>query len=291
MKLLSLATALLGFAAFVSAQEVDKRLIDISETELQVTEVHKPNLDTFIVTVQRKDDLLADDGTFLAERDMSVAFNFDVQNHELFLNNVPLSLEDSEEPITLTVDIEAGLIVGPAIDPETNPEELLSFFDPGLVKVEVTASTEFATLEDGTVVRRVTLQETIIEVNGQEIEQTEAVQQIFEIMPDGTLGNYTPLKGGRCQSGKDFEAFMKSVDEWFSSLNWPVLAIVGLVASGMFVASATSLRSLVKKRREARLAQYAQLQQQDEEYVQVAIMDDKKAGLDEDDEKKPLTSQ
>ncbi|KAG0070939.1 hypothetical protein BGZ93_001522, partial [Podila epicladia] len=83
MKLLSLATVLLGFAALVSAQEVDKRLVDISETELEVKEIqNNKGIDTFVVTVQRTDDLLADDGTFLAERVMAVAFNFDVQNHE-----------------------------------------------------------------------------------------------------------------------------------------------------------------------------------------------------------------
>ncbi|KAF8953857.1 hypothetical protein BGZ52_011783, partial [Haplosporangium bisporale] len=82
MKLLSLATVLLGFAALVSAQEVDKRLVDISETDLEVKEIQSKDIDTFVVTVQRTDDLLADDGTFLAERVMAVAFNFDVQNHE-----------------------------------------------------------------------------------------------------------------------------------------------------------------------------------------------------------------
>ncbi|KAG0346306.1 hypothetical protein BG005_000844, partial [Podila minutissima] len=82
MKLLSLATVLLGFAALVSAQEVDKRLIDISETQLEVKEIQNKGIDTFVVTVQRTDDLLADDGTFLAERVMAVAFNFDVQNNE-----------------------------------------------------------------------------------------------------------------------------------------------------------------------------------------------------------------
>jgi len=286
MKLFSLATALLALTAIVSAQDIDKRLVDVSDTELEVKEVHnKPNIDTFVVTVQRTDDLLADDGTFLAERVMSVAFDFDVQDHEVLINKVPLGLESqAEEPITVTVTVEAGVVVGPALDPETKVDDLMDAFDTGLVTVEVTASTEFVTTEDGSIVRRVTLQETIVEVNGIEISQTDAAQQVFEIMPDGSLGSYTPLPFGNsgCQQGKEFEDAMKSVDEWFHSLNWPAFLCAGLVAICMFVFSATSLRSVIKKRREAR---YAKIHQEEvsEDFVQVAVIDNKT-----DDEKKPL---
>ncbi|KAG0319275.1 hypothetical protein BGZ99_005204 [Dissophora globulifera] len=286
MKLFSLATALLALTAVVSAQEIDKRLVDVSNTELEVKEEHtKPNIDTFVVTVQRTDDLLADDGTFLAERVMAVAFDFDVQDHEVLINKVPLHLESPEtpeEPITVTMTVEAGVIVGPALDPETKVDDLMDAFDTGLVTVEVTASTEFVTTEDGSVVRRVTLRETIVEVNGVEITQTDAAQQVIEIMPDGSLGSYTPLPFG-CQQNEEFENAMKSIDEWFRSLNWPAFLCAGLVAVSMFVFSATSVRSLIKKRRAAR---YAKIQQEEaiEDFVQVAVMDDKKL----DDEKKAL---
>ncbi|KAF9964268.1 hypothetical protein BGZ70_006698 [Mortierella alpina] len=281
MKLFSVATALLALAAFASAQEVDKRLVDISETQVNVVEAvqTKPNVDTFVVTVQRTDDLLTDEGGFLAERVMSVAFNFDVQNHEVLLNNVPLALEpkDSpEDPVTLTVEVNAALFVGPGLDPSVE-----SLMDAGLVTVQVQALTEFVTAEDGSLVRRVTLQETIVEVNGREIKQTQVAQQIIEIMPDGTLGSYTPLPGSGCQQDGLDEA-MEALDNWFRSLNWPGFVLAGMVAISMFVLSATSLRSLVRKRREAR---YAKVQQAEasEEYVQVAIADEKY-----DDEKKAL---
>jgi len=286
MKLFSIATALVALAALVSAQnaEVDKRLIDISDTELEVKEVHTgPNIDTFVVTVQRTDDLLADDGTFLAERIMSVAFDFDVQNHEVLLNKVPLPLESGqpEEPVTVTVTVEAGVVVGPALDPETPMEDLMEAFDTGLVTVQVTASTEFVTAEDGSVIRRVTLQESIVEVNGHEITQTDAAQQVIEIMPDGSLGSYTPLSLGSsgCQ-GSDLDEVMKSIDDWFRSLNWPAFLVAGMVALSMFVVSATSLRALILKRRQAR---YAKIQQDEaiEEFVQVAVIDDKKLLEDE----------
>ncbi|KAG0055659.1 hypothetical protein BGZ83_007811 [Gryganskiella cystojenkinii] len=299
MKLFSIATALLALTVLVSAQEVDKRLVDVSDTELEVKEVHtKPNMDTFVVTVQRTDDLLADDGTFLAERIMSVAFDFDVQDHEILMNKVRLPLEtqeQAEEPITVTVNVEAAVIVGPALDPETPVDDLMNAFDKGLVTVQVTASTEFVTAEDGSIVRRVTLQETIVEVNGLEIAQTDAAQQVIEIMADGSLGSYTPLPFGNnaksCgeQAQQDFEEAMKSIDEWFHSLNWPAFVGAGLVAICMFVFSATSLRALVQKRRELRRQQaYAKVQQQEEEaeFVQVAVIDEKTAF--DDEEKKAL---
>ncbi|KAF9116809.1 hypothetical protein BGX27_010426 [Mortierella sp. AM989] len=285
MKLFSLATALLALTALVSAQDVEKRLVDISETELEVKEVHtKPNVDTFVVTVQRTDDLLADDGTFLAERVMAIAFDFDVQDHEVLINKVPLKLESQEkpeEPITVTVTMNAGVIVGPALDPETKMDDLMNAFDTGLVTVQVTASTDFVTAEDGSIIRRVTLQETIVEVNGHEIIQTDAAQQVLEIMPDGSLGSYTPIpfgKGG-CQLGNEFDEAIKSVEEWFHSLNWPAFICASTIAFAMFLVSAATLRSMVQKRRQAR---YAKIHQEDvsEEFVQVAVIDDKK--LDEE---------
>ncbi|KAF9569143.1 hypothetical protein EC968_002736 [Mortierella alpina] len=282
MKLFSAATALLALAAFASAQDVDKRLVDISETQVDVVEAvqTKPNLDTFKVTVQRKDDLLTDDGAFLAERVVSIEFNIDVQNNEVLLNNVPLALEskdaEDQNKAVSTVVVQASLYTG--LDPSI--EQLM---DAGLVTVQVQALTEFVATEDGSLVRRVTLQETIVEVNGQEIKQTEVVQQVIEIMPDGSLGSYTPLPRTGCQQDGLDEA-MEAVDNWFRSLNWPGLVLAGMVAVSMFVLSATSLRSLIHKRREARYAQVHQAEVS-EDYVQVAIVDEKC-----DDEKKALVN-
>lgn len=197
---------------------------------------------------------------------------------------MPLESQDDEpeKPIQVTMTVEADVIVGPAVDPETSVDDLMNAFDTGLVTVQVTATTEFVTTEDGVVVRRVTLQETIVEVNGHEISQTDAAQQVIEIMPDGSLGSYTPITFGKkgCQG---LAGAMSSAKEFFHSLNWPAFLIVGAVAASMFVFSATSLRSLIKKRRQAR---YAKIQQDEasDEFIQVAVIDDKKL----DDEKKAL---
>ncbi|KAG0262747.1 hypothetical protein BG011_009787 [Mortierella polycephala] len=287
MKLFSIATALLALTALVSAQEVDKRLIDISDTQLEVKEVYNNDnsIDTFVVTVQRTDDLLADDGTFLAERIMSVAFNFDVKDHEVLLNKVALPLEvqeKPEEPITVTVTVEAALIVGPALDPETNIDDLMNAFDKGLVTVQVTASTEFLTADDGSIVRRLTLRETIVEVNGHEITQTDAVQQMLEIMPDGTLGSYTPLTFGNIAGSSDMgsdEGLGCQVKKFFDNGFGALFTVIGLAAIITFGIA-------LHARRARRSDQYAKIQQEEaaaaEDFVQVAVIDDKKY----DDEKK-----
>ena len=78
---------------------------------------------------------------------------------------MPLALElkDSlEDPVTLTVEVNAALFVGPGLDSSVE-----SLMDAGLVTVQVQALTEFVTAEDGSLVRRVTLQETIVEVNNE----------------------------------------------------------------------------------------------------------------------------
>lgn len=215
------------------------------------------------------------------------------------MNKVRLPLEsDIDEPVTVTVTVEAGVIVGPALDPETPVKDLMEAFDKGLVTVQVTATTEFVTTEDGTVIRRVTLQETVVEVNGQEIEQTDAAQQVIEIMADGSLGSYTPLPFGGAkscgdQARADLEDALKSIDEWLHSLNWPAFAGAGLVAACMFVFSATSLRAVVQKRRELRRQQaYTKVGQQEEEEAAfvVAVIDDKTASDAADEEKQAFLS-
>jgi hypothetical protein len=171
--------------------------------------------------------------------------------------------------------VEAAVLVGPALDPETKVDDLMNAFDTGLVTVQVTATSEFATLDDGTLVRRVTLQETIVEVNGHEIVQTDAAQQLIEIMPDGSLGSYTPLTFGKNGCRKNLHDAVNKAKEWIHSLNWPAFIGVGVVAFAMFVLSATSLRALIKKRREARYARIHQNEVSDD-FVQVAVVDDKK---------------
>jgi hypothetical protein len=290
MKLLSFASAaFLALAALASAQDTpEKRLVDISETELTVEEYKKSaTLDTFIVTVQRTDDLLADDGTFLAERIMSLAFNFDVLNHEIKLNNVALPLDkDSEEPITVTVTVEASIVGSPVLDPSTTVEDLEDAFDIGLVTVQVNAYTEFVTLDDGTVIRRLTLEETVVEVNGQEVVQTDVGQQLIEIMPDGSVSNYQsgPLLNDGSSSGCfGGNGLLGAVEDWFNGISAPGLIFAGFVSFGMFFYSVFVMRQLYVK---YRMARYAQLRQTEisEDYLQVAIIEEIKY----EDEKKAV---
>ncbi|KAG0259743.1 hypothetical protein DFQ27_003921 [Actinomortierella ambigua] len=286
MKVFSIATALLGLTALVAAQDVDKRLIDISDTELDVKEIKTaPGIDTFVVTVQRTDDLLADDGTFLAERVMSVAFDFDVKDYTVSLNKVPLPLRkdmptdlstlEDDEPIKVTMTVEANLLVSPKVNPEVEMSELMEAFDTGLVTVQVAAATEYFQAEDGTIARRVTLTESVVEINGQEVVQTDAYQQVIEILADGSLGSYQPLNlndkpSNGCMA--DFDAIMAEANAWVESLGWPGAAGLGLICLTFMVSAGFVLRNVMEKRR-----RYAMLQQEEvhDEYVQVAV-DNKK---------------
>ncbi|KAG0231589.1 hypothetical protein BGW42_008740 [Actinomortierella wolfii] len=288
MKVFSIATALLGLTALVAAQEVDKRLVDISDTQLEVKEVKTaPGVDTFVVTVQRTDDLLDDDGTFLAERIMSVAFDFDVKDSNVLLNNVPLPLKkdmptdlttlENEEPITVTMTVEAALIVSPVIDPKTEVSTLMEAFDRGLVTVQVSAATEYFQAEDGSIARRVTLAESVVEINGREVVQTDAYQQVIEILADGSLGSYQPLNFGKpksigCSGFDELDAMMSEMNAWIESLGWPGAVGLGLISFAVMVSAGFALRNAMDKRR-----RYAQLHQDEtqEEYVQVGIEDKK----------------
>lgn len=199
------------------------------------------------------------------------------------LNKVALPLDQPEnenDPITVTVEVTAGVIVGPALDLETKVDDLMDAFDQGLVTVQVTATTEYATAEDGSVVRRVTLQETIVEVNGEEIVQTNAAQQVIEILADGSLGSFTPLKNinekqTSCQD--ELDVYFQAFENWFHGLNWPAFVALFAAAACAGLGSAAALRVFLLRRREAR---YARLQHSEEEalpedYIKIGVEDKK----------------
>lgn len=186
---------LLGGLLETTAQMLAPRepLVDLSSTSVEVDEADTSlTTSVFTVKVQRVDDLMSDEGDFLAERIMAVAFNFDVDNDNIIINDVPVPLGVS------TIQVEAAVIVGPAVEvTEENFEDLMNSFDIGLVTVMVSATAEMIELEDGSQIRRITIEETVTEINGQTVVQTEIGQQIVDISDDGTTGNYLP-------DGQDF---------------------------------------------------------------------------------------
>lgn len=79
-------------------------------------------------------------------------------------------------------------------------------FDIGLATVEVNAMflDELKT-EDGLSFRRIAVQERITEINGEQVVQTEAGQQILDVFEDGQLNRWAvdPLTGFLLPSNDD----------------------------------------------------------------------------------------
>lgn len=168
------------------------------------------------VTVSRTDDLVDDDGSLVAERVMAVQVTFDVVdtkvgminyrsypyltshlhfNQQLHCNGVPVEIGVSN------IQVEAQIASNPeklTIASEEEAALLEDSFDIGLATVEVTAAIldELKT-DDGMTVRRLSVQEKIVEINGEQVVQTEAGQQIIDVFEDGKVQKWAvdPLTG------------------------------------------------------------------------------------------------
>jgi hypothetical protein len=154
-------------------------LQDISKTSIAIAESDTtPSSERFAVTVSRVDDLLDDDGTLLAERLMSVIMTFDIHDNELLLNGMPVTLGAQSIEI-----IQAEVSITPQEHLDLNKQ-----FDIGLVTVEVESKAEVIPTEDKDVVlRRINVSTRIIEIDGQEVIQTESTERIFEFMTYAVL--------------------------------------------------------------------------------------------------------
>jgi len=158
---------------FVATQAVP--VTDVSATYVGVTEQQtSPTSERFAVSVSRVDDLVDDDGKVVAERVTAVVFNFDLKDDQLLVNNVPVALG-----ISSITTLEAEILSG------ATPEEAQALekeFDIGLVKVEVATSAEsFPTDVKGISLRRITIWTRVIEIDGKEVVQIDAVEKVIEI--------------------------------------------------------------------------------------------------------------
>lgn len=164
------------FALFIACLIVLSTAIplkDVSSTSITVAESNTtPSSERFAVTVSRIDDLLDDDGSLVAERLMAVIMSFDLHDNELLLNGVPITLgAQSIEVIQAEV----------AITSQENVD-LDKQFDVGLVTVEVESKAEVVPTEDRNVVlRKINISTRVIEIDGQEVIQTESTEKIFEV--------------------------------------------------------------------------------------------------------------
>jgi hypothetical protein len=189
--LLLLVACLFAMSWAAPMEDLSETDIDITETELSSTK------ESFLVDVTRTDFLVSDDGDILAERLECVMIEFELDDDQLLINNVPVGLD-----ITDITIIEAKIMQAPPNETLTDEEvqELDADFDIGLVTVEVTTSAESYPSEDPSYsLRLIKIAIRIIEIDGVDIVETEAIEKIFELKSlnddsgDLTLGsNDTP---------------------------------------------------------------------------------------------------
>ncbi|KAI7881631.1 hypothetical protein K492DRAFT_186789 [Lichtheimia hyalospora FSU 10163] len=179
--------------AFVGAAPLQ----DLSTTSIDVAGVpaNMKGDEHLYVTVTRTDDLVDDDGSLLAERVMAVQVSFDVVENQLHCNGVPIDVGVSN------VQVEAAVAPNPeklTIASEEEAAILEDTFDIGLANVEVHATLlDEIKLDDGTTFRRMAIEERITEINGEQVVQTNAGQQILDVFDNGKVERWAvdPLTG------------------------------------------------------------------------------------------------
>lgn len=171
--LLLLVACLFAMSCAAPMEDLSETDIDITETEISSTK------ESFLVDVTRTDFLVSDDGDVLAERLECVMIEFELDDDQLLVNNVPVGLDVTD----ITV-IEAKIMQAPPNQTLTDEqvEELDADFDIGLVTVEVTTSAESYPSDDPSYsLRLIKITIRIIEIDGVDIVETEAIEKLFEI--------------------------------------------------------------------------------------------------------------
>ncbi|KAL2915256.1 hypothetical protein HK105_201484 [Polyrhizophydium stewartii] len=176
LRSLLLPLALLARAACAPAPA----LADSHRTDVQLVALDgAADAAHFAVAVQRT-DVLTDAGAAVAERTARVLLRFDVSpTGEVALNDVPVPMGVSN------LKVSAKTVV--ALTDKVDARAALDAFGAGIVSVEVAATGAEVRLPDGGVVRRITLLERVLEVDGRQVTQDERIQQVVEIMPDGAV--------------------------------------------------------------------------------------------------------
>lgn len=162
----------------VFARAAPAPIEDLAETTIDVIEtLTSASTESFTVEVTRVDDLVDDDGELLAERLESVIIDFELSDDQLLVNNVPVQLG-----VTSITIIEAKIFAVSENTTDETIEELGDSFDIGLVTVEVSSSAESYPTDDPTYsLRRITIWTRIVEIDGVDIVQTDAVEKILEV--------------------------------------------------------------------------------------------------------------
>lgn len=171
-------------------------LVDVHTTNMKLAKVKSVgDRNKFKVTVTRTDDIFDVDskGTvkdFTASKVTQVTLSFDVgPKGEIMCNGMPVALGIS------TVKVKARISLGVFADSlkTHSAEEIANAFDDGIVAVKLDVSGEQVFVPEMNVkIQRITIKETILEVNGKKVQQTEAKQQILDIHPNGSVQKHAP---------------------------------------------------------------------------------------------------
>jgi len=148
---------------------------DVSSTSIEISNTYlTPSSERFAVAVQRLDELIDDDGKLLAERISAVLMTFDIEDGQILVNKLPIELGFSSVQV-----FEAQII--PA---DVKPEDFSKYqdnFDVGLVTVEIKSNVETFTTDVKKVIGyRVGINIRILEIDGENVVQTEATEKIIE---------------------------------------------------------------------------------------------------------------
>lgn len=98
------------------------------------------------------------------------------------------------------VQVKANMIMGVNINAGITEDQAEANMDIGIVNVQVAAFGAKVEL-DGILIEKIIIQERILEINGEEVSQTDITQQIFEIK-EGEVIRHSPEKAEIPHSGK-----------------------------------------------------------------------------------------
>lgn len=177
-------------------KDISSTTVAVSETKTSSTSEH------FAVAVQRVDDLVSDNGEFLAERIDAVIIDFDLKDDQLLVNNVPVELGISSIQI-----IEAQIV--PANISNEQLKEYVDNFDIGLVTVQVSSIAESIPTEvDDVTLRRISITIYIIEIDGISVTQSQgAIEKVMEFkvleITEGDKDVVVPLYTGEDNKEED----------------------------------------------------------------------------------------
>ena len=206
---------------------VDDQLEDIHETVVEVEEEMQENGDTeFFVTVSRIDVLVNGLDEGVAEREAFVQMEFRLDGEIVSCNGQALPFGLS------SLQFEIGSLL---LSTSDAPEDLEELLDIGLAKVEFEVSIDEFKDVDENIVRRITIQERFIEIDGLEITSSVLTQHLIDILPDGKPVSFitdeedAKLQLNELYRGEQWNNLEAQLQQWYFDLSPAVQFLMALL--------------------------------------------------------------